>query len=447
MAAQFPSDFMWGVSTSSYQVEGAAQEDGRGESIWDRFCQIPGNIKAGSSGDVACDHYHRYRDDIGLMQELGVSAYSFSIAWPRVIPAGTGAVNKAGLDFYSRLVDSLLEAGITPFLRLYHWDLPQALQDKGGWDNRDTTKAFVDYSEVVARHLGDRVKHWITQLEPWCVAFLGYHRGVFAPGIRDLTIALQATHHLLLSHGLAVPVIRQWSPDAQVGFSPNLCPAYPASDSEADQLAARRYDGYFNRWFLDPLVGQGYPEDMWAYYGASVPKVQAQDLEIIATPIDFLGVNYYNHACVADDPTAPVPQTRHVPDPTLPHTLDREVFPQGLYDVLLRLHDAYPFPPLYVTENGATHSDQPDEDGRVKDLGRINFLAAHFAQAARAIQDGVSLKGYFVWSLMDNFEWAQGYTLRYGIVYVDFGTQARIWKDSAFWYRDLITGRLELPRG
>ena len=440
MAQGFPSDFYWGVSTSAYQIEGAVREGGRGESIWDRFAHTPGNIKDGSSGDVACDHYHRYRDDVGLMQELGVDAYNFGVAWPRVLPGGAGQVNQVGMDFYSRLVDMLLEAGITPFLKLYHWDLPQVLQDKGGWGNRDTAYAFADYAGVVARHLGDRVERWITHLAPWGVAFMGHYQGVFAPGLRDLRVALQASHHLLLSHGLAVPAIRQWIPsDAQVGIAPNLCPAYPAHDSDVDERAGRRFDGYVNRWFLDPLAGRGYPEDMWEYYSDQVPEVEIGDLDAIAVPIDFLGVNYYNRAHVADDIDAPAPGTRSVPDPAKPRTADREIYPEGLYDTLWRLHQEYPFETLYITENGAAYPDELAEDGRIHDTGRIEFLEAHLAEAARAIEDGVPLKGYFVWSLMDNFEWAQGYTLRYGITYVDYVTQARIMKDSAYWYRDFVS--------
>ena len=445
MAEGFPADFVWGVSTSAYQIEGAVRAGGRGESIWDRFARTPGNVKDDSSGDVACDHYRRCRDDIELMRELGITAYNFSVAWPRVIPGGAGQVNPDGLGFYDRLVDMLLEAGIIPFLKLYHWDLPQALQDRGGWDNRDTAYVFADYADVVARCLGDRVTYWITHLEPWVVAFMGHYQGVFAPGVKNLRVALQVAHHLLLSHGLAVPAIRQWvSSDAQVGISPNLCPAYPASDKEVDDRAARRFDGYFNRWFLDPLARRGYPEDMWEYYGTQVPEVVPGDLDIIAVPIDFLGVNYYNRAHVVDDLDGPVPGTRDVDDPTRQRTADREIYPEGLYDTLWRLHQEYPFEALYITENGAAFSDEMTGDGRVHDKGRIEFLATHLAQAARALEDGVGLEGYFVWSLMDNFEWAQGYTQRYGITHVDYTTQARTMKDSGYWYRDFIAGDVGL---
>ncbi|MBN1286542.1 MAG: beta-glucosidase [Anaerolineae bacterium] len=435
----FPKDFMWGVATSSYQIEGAVHADGRGESIWDRFTHTPGAIKDGSTGDVACDHYHRYREDVALMQSLGVKAYRFSVAWPRILPQGTGEVNQAGLDFYSRLVDALLEAGITPFVTLYHWDLPQALEDRGGWNNRDTAEAFAAYADVMTRRLGDRARYWMTHNEPWCTAFLGYDMGIFAPGIKDLKVTLQVSHHLLLSHGLAVPAMRANLGDgAAVGIAPNFMPVYPATDAPEDRAAARRLDGLFNRWFADPLFGKGYPQDTWDLYGENVPDVQPGDIETLAAPVDFLGVNYYNPGTVADAPDAPPPHLRDVSDPDLERTADRIIYPEGLYDILVQLHRDYNPPALYITENGAAFHDEPGEDSRVHDAGRIAFLEAHFAQAARALKAGVPLKGYFVWTLMDNFEWAAGYTLRYGITWVDFETQRRIPKDSALWYRDFI---------
>ncbi len=435
----FPRDFMWGVATSAYQIEGAVEEDGRGESIWDRFTRMPGAIKDGSSGAIACDHYHRYREDVALMHRLGVQAYRFSVAWPRVIPQGLGALNPAGLDFYSRLVDALLEAEIIPFITLYHWDLPQALQERGGWDSRATVEAFVRYADVVTRHLGDRVRFWLTHNEPWCIAFLGHHLGIFAPGVRDLGVALQTAHHVLLAHGQAVPVMRQnLGPEAQIGIGLNLTPAYPATDRPADEAAARRFDGYFNRWFLDPLFKGSYPQDLWDYYGAHVPRLSPADLGAIAAPLDFLGINYYNRVRAADAPELEPPQVEDVPDPASPRSADREIYPEGMYDTLLRVHRDYGVAAIYVTENGAAFDDPPPARGTVQDSPRRAFLQTHVDQAARALQNGVPLKGYFVWSLLDNFEWASGYTLRYGITYVDYTTQQRTVKASGDWYRDWI---------
>ena len=373
------------------------------------------------------------------MRELGVQAYRFSIAWPRVLPKGFGRVNEAGLDFYARLIDELLASDILPAVTLYHWDLPQALQDRGGWNNRDTAKAFAEYAHVVSRRLGDRVPLWMTHNEMWCTAFLGHYFNLFAPGYSDLNLALQVAHHVLLSHGMAVPVLREESANTpQIGIAPNIAYPYPASGSRSDEEAAWRYDGFFNRWFLDPLAGEGYPEDMWEYYGDHIPQIGEKDLETIAAPIDFLGVNYYNPDQIADDPDGDPPQTKSIPDGSLKRTADREVYPKGLYESLLRIHQDYNFPALYITESGAAYHDEIAEDGGVHDTERIHFLEAHFEQAARTIEAGVPLKGYFVWTLIDNFEWAQGYTLRYGLTYVNFQTQERILKDSAKWYRQFI---------
>ena len=437
---KFPSDFLWGVATSSYQIEGAVTEGGRGESIWDRFASLPGKIKDGSSGAVACDHYHRYREDVGLMRELGVNSYRFSIAWPRVLPKGFGRVNDAGLDFYDKLVDELLRSNITPAVTLYHWDLPQALQDRGGWKDRDTAKAFAEFAAAAARRLGDRIPIWITHNEMWCTAFLGHANDMYAPGYSDFALALQAAHHVLLSHGLAVPVLREeCAKTAKIGIAPNIAYPLPATDAQSDAEAARRFDGFFNRWFLDPLAGKGYPQDMWECYAGYTPRIEDSDLQAIAAPLDFLGINYYNPDRIADDSSGVLPPyTRQVPDPALKRTADREIYAPGLYDSLTRLHRDYGFPAIYITENGAAYPDKIAEDGGVHDAGRIEFLQAHFEQAARAIDAGVPLKGYFVWSLMDNFEWSQGYTLRYGLTYVDFATQQRILKDSARWYRQFI---------
>jgi beta-glucosidase len=440
MPLTFPKDFVWGAATASFQIEGATKEDGRGESIWDRFCATPGRVLGGDTGDPACDHYHRWRGDIALMKELGLHAYRFSVAWPRIFPAGGGQLNEKGLDFYDRLVDGLLEAGITPYPTLYHWDLPQALQDKGGWANRDTAQAFAHYADVVARTLGDRVKHWITHNEPWCASILSHWLGEHAPGLKNGP-AIEAAHHILLSHGLAVPAIRAAASGARVGITLNFSPAHPASDSPADVAAARRHDGFFNRWFADPVYRGSYPEDMvelYARMGTGAP-VQPGDLETIATPIDFLGVNYYNRAVIKDDTGGdnPLGYTSVRPEGEYTH-MDWEVYPDALRELLVRLHEDYAPGAMYITENGAAYPDELSPDGRVHDEARVRFLERHFAATHAAIQQGAPVKGFFVWSLMDNFEWAWGYSRRFGIVHVDYETQQRTPKDSAHYVRDVI---------
>jgi len=435
----FPEGFIWGVATAAYQIEGAWNEDGKGESIWDRFSHTPGKIAHGDTGDVACDHYHRWREDVALMKELGLHAYRFSISWPRLLPQGRGRVNDAGLDFYSRLVDALLEAAIEPFVTLYHWDLPQALQDRGGWPERATAEAFVEYADLVARKLGDRVKHWITLNEPFVSAIAGYLEGQHAPGHSDLDEALAAAHHLLLAHGWAVPVILRNSPEVQVGITLNLSGQTPASPSAADRAAAWQRDGVINRWFLDPLSARGYPADIVQHYGHPMDFVQAGDLEAIAVSLDFLGVNYYARGVVR---SSVLTEAENVPRTVFPNPerteMGWEVYPEGLYEVLGRLHFDYRFPALYVTENGAAYPDQIGPDGQVDDPLRVAFLKGHLAAAARAIAAGVPLRGYFAWSLMDNFEWAHGYSKRFGLIYVDYPTQRRVLKTSAHWYRQVI---------
>jgi beta-glucosidase len=439
---KFPADFAWGAATSSYQIEGAWNEDGKGLSIWDHFCRQPGTIKDGSNGDVACDHYHRYPQDVALMADLGLRAYRFSIAWPRIIPDGVGAVNQKGLDFYSRLVDELLAAGITPFATLYHWDLPQALQEKGGWPSRDTAAAFDAYADAVTRHLGDRVHHWITFNEPFVSSFLGYSWGIHAPGMRDTNAALRAAHHLLLAHGRAVPIIRQNAPEAEVGITLDMSYVQPASASPADVAQARFDEGLVVRWFADPLYGRRYPADMVAAFqekhNESFDFVQEGDFDRIAVPTDFLGLNYYTRR-VSRDAEAPdnLPQTLFESAENRTE-MDWEVYPEGLYQLLNRLHFDYQVPKLYVTENGASYGEGPDENGRVPDQRRLQYLQDHFIAAHRAIANGVPLAGYFVWSLMDNFEWGEGYTQRFGIVWVDYETQERIPKESALWYKQVI---------
>ena len=437
----FPEGFMWGAGTSAYQIEGAWNEDGKGESIWDRLAHTPGKVEDGSTGDVACDHYHRWREDTALMKELGLKSYRFSISWPRVLPEGRGKSNQAGLDFYSRLVDGLLEVGIKPFITLYHWDLPQSLQEKGGWAERSTAEAFVEFADVVSRRLGDRVKHWITHNEPYSAAFLGNQLGIHAPGLQDFSIALQASHHMLLSHGWSVPVLRRNSPGAEVGIALILLPYMLDSPNAADIQACRRFDAYFNRWFLDPLYGRFYPAEQMADYitaGFLPPEgltfVQPGDMEIIAVQTDFLGVNYYSRLAMQSE-SNPGSQIKSEPERT---EMGWEVYPDGLYRLLNRLYFEYQPAKLYITENGASYSDGPDTKGRVHDQRRLNYLREHFIAAHRAIQCGVPLAGYFVWSLMDNFEWTKGFMQRFGIIWVDFQTQRRIFKDSALWYKKVI---------
>lgn len=441
---RFPDAFRWGVATAAYQIEGAVNEDGRGASIWDTFSHTPGKTFNGDTGDVACDHYHRWPDDVRLMQDLGLQAYRFSLAWARVLPQGAGAVNTRGLDFYDRLIDTLLAANITPFVTLYHWDLPQALQDRGGWVHPDTVEAFVAYADVVGRCLGDRVKHWITHNEPFVAAFIGNYQGRHAPGISDLPTALQVAHHLLLSHGKAVPVLRAASADAQVGITLDLSPIHPASASDADRVAAERYDGYWNRWFLDPLYGRGYPADIVQMYGQQMPAIEADDLEIIAVPTDFLGINYYRPTIAQAVPTEVEPLGFSDVSPGELEARGYEVtemgwpvVPEGLTELLERLHREYAPRSLYITENGASFADQV-VDGAVHDVRRQAYLHGHFAAALQAIQAGIPLHGYFVWSFMDNFEWGFGYSKRFGIVHVDYATQTRTPKASARWYQHVI---------
>ncbi len=445
--SNFPAGFLWGAATAAYQIEGAAGEDGRGESIWDRFSHTPGKVVNGDTGDVACDHYHRWRTDVALMKALNLGAYRFSIAWSRIVPDGRGGVNEAGLTFYERLVDALLAAGITPWATLYHWDLPQPLEDAGGWPNRATADAFAEYANVVSRRLGDRIKHWITLNEPWCSAFLGYWTGEHAPGRTSFADAIHATHGLLLAHGQATTVLRQNVPDARIGIVLNPSQVYPATDSELDRAAAYRQDGFANRWFLDPLYGRGYPTDMLALYGPNVvPEILPTDLEVIAAPTDFLGVNYYSSSFVRDDPQNRPLGVRHGPAPTDEKTaMGWAVYPQGFTDLLVRLARDYPTGPLYVTENGAAYPDEAPINGRVADPLRTSYYARHLAAARAAIDAGAPLQGYFAWSLMDNFEWAFGYTRRFGLIYVDYATQERTIKDSGKWYAG-VGGRFFTPR-
>ncbi len=461
----FPTDFLFGAATAAFQIEGAAHEDGRTDSIWDAFCRVPGAVINADNGDVACDHYHRYRDDVALMADLGLQTYRFSTSWSRVRPDG-GPVNAKGLDFYSRLVDELLSKNIKPWLTLYHWDLPQALEEKGGWTNRDTAFLFEEYAASVHDVLGDRVSAWTTLNEPWCSSFLSYIGGEHAPGRQDPAAGLAASHHLLLAHGLAVRELRSRDSELQLGITLNLTVADPVDATNAGDLdAARRIDGQFNRWFLDPIFRGAYPHDVLEdVAGLGFERVvQPGDLAIISTPIDSLGVNYYHGELVGATPpagqtmstTAPSERPKRSPFPAaetvhwhlrdLPVTAMKwEVQPEGLTRLLVRIHSEYTEQAnvaLAVTENGAAYDDVVAADGSVHDIDRVDFLQVHLAAILDAIDAGVPVHGYFYWSLMDNFEWAWGYDKRFGIVRVDYETQARTLKDSAIAYTRIIAGR------
>lgn len=434
MSNRFPEGFYWGAATASFQIEGAIHEDGRGESIWDRFAATPGKIVTGEIGEPACDSYHRYPDDIALLRAMNLNAYRFSIAWPRIVPDGAGAVNPAGLDYYDRVVDALLEAGITPFATLYHWDLPQALQDRGGWANRATIEAFVRYTEATVGRLGDRVKKWMTFNEPWCVSILSHELGEHAPGLRDRKVALQVAHNLLVAHGRAVPVIRQLSADAEVGIVLNFTPAYPATDTQADWALTRQTNVRHNVWFVDPVMGRGYPRDGWLGYGADVPEILPGDMEIMAVPTDFLGVNYYTRSVCHDPAGGEGRRVLNRRDETQTNARGWEIYPQAFYDLLLWLQKDYAFSKIYVSENGAASDDVIAPDGRVYDPLRQSYIQRHLATLLQLIEAGVPVAGYFCWTLMDNFEWAMGTSSRFGLAYTDFASQQRILKESGKWY-------------
>lgn len=442
----FPENFLWGAATASYQIEGSWNRHGKGESIWDRFSHTPGTVLNGDTGDVADDHYRLWKKDIGLMKKLGLKAYRFSLAWTRILPAGRGKVNQKGLDFYSRLVDGLLEAGIRPFVTLYHWDLPQALEDEGGWAVRSTAEAFTDYANITSRALGDRVKNWITHNEPAVVAWLGHETGVHAPGTRDYPKAVRTAHHLLVSHGWAVPLIRRNSPDSETGITLNINWMTAASNSVGDLKLTRNEDGKWFRWFADPLYGQGYPSDTLEYFTkeGALPNgldfVQPGDMDAVSVPTDFIGLNYYRRDLFrADNPDNDL-QTAFLKPKTPENWTEMgwENHSEGLTGILNRVYFHYRPLKIYITENGASYSTGPDGNGDVPDELRTRYLRDHFAAAHRAIQAGVPLAGYFVWSLLDNFEWAHGYSQRFGIIWVDYRTQKRILKDSAKWYKTVI---------
>jgi len=450
----FPDGFMWGAATAAYQIEGAVKEDGRGPSIWDTFSHTPGRIANGDNGDVAADHYRDFRADVALMAELGLPAYRFSVSWPRIQPGGRGPVNAAGLDHYERLVDELVEHGITPVLTLYHWDLPQELEDVGGWGERDTAARFAEYAKLVGTRLGDRVPIWTTLNEPWCAAFLGYGSGEHAPGRADPALSLRAAHHLLLAHGAGTLALRTVLPaTAQVSVTLNLCSVLPAVTSSAATNAVRRIDGLGNRLFLDPLFRGRYPADVRRDTAALTDWgfVRDGDLDTIGAPIDLLGINYYTPTLVDAGVAAPGPSpwpacgnVEFVPQPGPATAMGWAIDAQGLRNVVHRVHDEYAPIPLMITENGAAFDDELGVDG-VRDDERISYLRDHLAVVHEALTHGVDLRGYFVWSLLDNFEWTYGYAKRFGIVHVDYPTQRRVWKDSAHWYRQVIrTNGIEL---
>jgi beta-glucosidase len=435
----FPSSFVWGAATSSYQIEGAPLADGAGPSIWHRFSHTPGNTHDSETGDIACDHYHRYASDVALMKELGLDAYRFSVAWGRIFPDGTGPLNESGLDFYERLVDTLLEREIEPFVTLYHWDLPAALDDRGGWLNRDVAGWFADYTRAVVARLGDRVRRWATLNEPWVVMDGGYVNGGLAPGHRNLFEGPIVAHNLLRAHGESVRAFRAES-DGEVGIVVNLEPKVPASDSDADASATAHADVYMNRIFLDPIFRGAYPGELGEVFGEAWPAFPGEDFESIQEPVDFLGINYYTRAVVRAAPDAYPDGTERVRQERHPYTeMDWEVYAPALTDVLLWVHERYGPLPLYVTENGAAFYDPPQADGgRLEDPLRVAYFRDHLRAVHTAIERGADVRGYFAWSLLDNYEWSHGYSKRFGIVHVDFETQERTPKASARFYADVI---------
>lgn len=434
----FPAEFVWGAATSAYQIEGSPLADGAGASIWHRFAHTPGKIADGSHGDVACDHYRRFTDDVRLMRELGLRAYRFSTSWSRVLPEGTGRPNRPGLDYYSRLVDTLLEHGIEPFLTLYHWDLPATLEDRGGWADPRAADWFAEYARLMYGTLGDRVKIWATLNEPWVTVDQGYVEGRHAPGRRDWAEAAAVSKNLLRAHAAAVSAFRAEG-DGAIGLVVNLVPIHPASDRAVDQQAAQRLDAYLNRQFLDPVLRGEFPSEVVEMFGPAWPAWDQDELRQVGQPIDFVGINYYLRMVVCDDPSAGPAQARAVPQANSPQTtMGWEIYPAGLVETLVWVRERYGDLPLYITENGAACDDRPRENGAVEDTQRVEYLEGHLRAAREAIRAGVNLRGYFVWSLLDNFEWSCGYSQRFGIVYVDFATQRRVPKSSARFYTNVI---------
>lgn len=428
----FPRNFLWGCATAAYQIEGAWNEDGKGESIWDRFSHTEGKILDGTNGDKTCEHYQRYQDDVKLMREIGINSYRFSVSWPRVMPEGKGLVNEKGLDFYDRLVDELCESNIEPFLTLYHWDLPQALQDIGGWNNRDVCSYFADYAALMVKRLGDRVKFWTTLNEPWVIANLGHKTGEMAPGLKDERLCLQVIHNLLLAHGMATSTIRSVDKSAKVGIVLLLFPTHPSSDSEHDVAAAEFAWQRECAWYLDPLFKAHYPPAPWKQFAGMQPQVMPGDMALISQSLDFLGVNFYFRTVMGIDG-----RLEKIPGATYTD-MGWEVYAPALRHLLQRVSNDYKTPPIYITENGAAYRDVLNSDGTVNDKERVDYLHDHLLEAYAALSEGVELKGYFAWSLMDNFEWAYGLSKRFGLVYTDYESQKRYLKDSAHWYSKVI---------
>ena len=442
----FPKGFMWGAATASYQIEGAWDEDGKGPSIWDTFSHTSGKVKNNENGDIACDHYHRYKDDVKLMKDPSLKSYRFSVSWPRIFPGGRGAVNKKGVEFYDNLVSLLLSNGIDPMITLYHWDLPQALQDLGGWENREVADQFAEYAGFMFHHFKGRVKKWITFNEPFCTSYLGHALGVHAPGIKDFKSAIRVSHNLNVAHAKAVRSFRKENiGGAEIGITLNLTPIYPYSEDYAE--TARFVDGVTNRWFLDPVLRGSYPEDILMQHREryDVSFIERNDMEIIKnSPIDFIGINYYSRSVVKVKGSDPMKLLRspYKPEGKEYTDMDWEVYPEGVYDLLMRIDGEYGHPKIYITENGAAYRDERTENGMIVDEDRISYLRRHFECADKALRDGVQLKGYYVWSLMDNFEWAEGYSKKFGIVCVNYETLERKKKKSALWYGDFIASQI-----
>ncbi len=427
---QFGPDFTFGAATAAYQIEGG-QTDGRGPAIWDSFAATPGNTDKGDSGVMACDHYNRWPEDLDLMRDAGFDAYRFSFAWPRLIPAGTGAVNDKGVDFYDRLIDGMLKRGIKPYATLYHWDLPSPLQDKGGWMNRDIAGWFADYAVLVQQKFGDRLDAMATINEPWCVAFLSHFIGAHAPGYRDIRATARAMHHVLLAHGTAVNALRAEGA-TNLGIVLNLQKSEPATDSPADKAATHLFDGIFNRWYLDGVLKGEYPADIVKRLGDHLPDGFADDMAVVGTPIDWLGINYYTRSLIADDPATPAFPAKPVDGPLEKTDIGWEIYPQGLTDLLVRVSDEYKKLPIFVTENGMAEVEGID------DPRRVNYYEAHLKAVLEAQRQGADVRGYFAWSLLDNFEWAEGYAKRFGLVHVDYETQKRSPKASYRAFQGLL---------
>lgn len=439
---KFPKDFIWGAATAAYQIEGAYDEDGRGETIWDRYCKTPGNVLDMDNGNIACDHYHRYKEDVKLMKDMGIKAYRFSVAWSRIIPKGKGEVNQKGLDFYIRLVDELRKAGIEPVITLYHWDLPQALQDIGGWANPDMPEYFLEYAKVILKALGGKVRKWITLNEPYCAAFLGNYEGRQAPGNRDFSLALRCAYYLYVGHGMVVDYFKRSGMTGEIGIALNLMGRLPYRDNEEDIYAAKIADGYLNRWFLDPLIYGKYPQDMVEFYkskGVVVPEFDPEHLRLMSLEMDFVGLNYYNDFWVKSNKKR-WPLEFEIQNPPGIPVNDRgwPITERGFKSMLLRMKNEYGIKKIYITENGTSCPDLVTKEGRIEDWDRKDYIQRHLLMMHEAMVEGAPVKGYFHWSLYDNFEWAFGYTSRFGIVYIDFKSQERIVKQSGYWYSDVM---------